>query len=290
MPGAFGVFAQLGRGPAAPVTEGYEFVADRMRCYEEVTSLAGINGSRSEQQNRNKVTRLHIDGEIVSLPNAKELALLLPRGLGAAAAGNVFNVTNTLPEYFITSDRGTNVHTWNNCKTGRMSFNARENGGLELTEFIVGKTETKGAAGTMPALTIDETTQNFILPELACTIGGTPFAVDGAQFVIDNQLRVRFANSLTATDITPTRRIVTFNTRVPWGDAAALYVNGASAIPIVLTFTSGGTSLNVSFPACKWPKSTPTVDDFGELWLPIDARCLASGTTPEVTFTLDSTP
>jgi hypothetical protein len=286
MPGAYGVFAKLGMGSGLPVTEGFEFIRDSMRCYEEIVNLSGISGSRSEQQNRQQVIRRHVNGELTMIPNEIELARIIPRAFGAAAAGSTYNLAETLSEYYVSSDRTDFVHVWNNCKTGRIMFNAREGGGLEVTQFIVGKTETKNVAGTFPVLTIDETTQSFILPQAAVTIGGNPYQVDGIQFTVDNALNVRFANSITATEINPTNRIVTLQTRVPWGDAAALYADGAAKVAIVVTFTNGAHSLQATFAAAKFPKSTPTVDDKGEQWLPIDAICKADGVTKEVVIVM----
>jgi hypothetical protein len=290
MSGSYGWAAKLGTGAAAAVDEALEFTRDSMRCYEEIIDLSGISGSRSHKSEPNQVIRKYVNGEIACFPNPVELARLLPRILGAAAAGTTFSLAETLPEFYVSSDRTNFVHIWNNCRCGRATFSARDGGGLELVMFNVGKTETKNAAGTFPAISISDTTQSFILPQLALTLGGNAYQCDGITVTIDNALNVRFANSLTATEINPTDRMITISTRIPWGDSSALYVDGAANLAMLATFTNGATSLQMSFPAVKFPKSTPTVDDRGEMWINIEARALKTGSTPEAVFTLDSTP
>ncbi len=292
MSASMGVTAQLGLGVASPVTEMYEFMKDSVMLKETISDLSGIRGTRSRPKERSKITKREVGGQLVMQPTPAELALLLPRILGAAAVGTTFALAETLPVFFQTSDRVTKVVTYNGCVVNKATFKAAVGGPLELTLDIIGKDETVANAGTFPALTLDETAEPFILAELALVIGGTTYKCDQWESVIDNALEVRFGNSLIATEINPTDRNVTMSTRVPYADAGTLYGSGSTGLAVTATFTNGGsaTSILFSYAALEFPKETPVVDGRGEIWTPINGVSRMSGATRELVITLDSTP
>lgn len=291
MPGVHGGTCQLGWGAANPITEGLEFISDSLRCYEEVANFSGIKGTRSRNTARSRITGRLVSGTQTFHPNPVSLDRILPRVLGAAEVVDVFALAETLPEFFVTSDRVTKVLTYSGCRVSRASFRAAGDGApLEVAVDIIGKDEAVAAAGTFPAIVPDQTSAPYILSDLALTIGGSAFQCDGLEIVVDNLLAARRANSLTVTDIQPTDRLVTVSCRVPWGDAGTLYGTGAAGLAVVATFTNGATSTSFSMAAVRFPKSTPTVDDRGELWLDVTGQALMTGATRELVVTSDSTP
>lgn len=297
MGASMGVQAKLGMGANNPVTEAYEFVRDDVMLEEILADGSAIRGTRSRPTERYRVVQRSVRGSVVMNPNPVELSNLLPRMLGAAASGITFNLAETLPSFYYTSDRVTKVPTFNGCVVGKWTFRATVGQPLELTLEIVGVDETIGAAGEFPALTIDETSPPFILPDLALTIGGTTYTCDQFEISGDNVLEVRFGNSLTPTAINPTDRIITVSTRVPYGDAGTLYGTGSAGLAMVANFTNGGAgggaagvNLKFDMPIVRFPKKTPVVDGRGEEWLLIDGRACKSGSTAELTVTCDSTP
>lgn len=286
-----GYASQLGIHSADPVTESFEFVSVGLRLLETVSPLHGIRGTRSAPKERSKVTRKDVAGPIVMDPTPIELARLLPRILGAAASGTTFALAETVPEFVVCVDEVTKVLTFAGCKCGRASFDATAGGPLRLTMDVVGKTRTVGNAGTFPSLTLDQTANPFTLPELAVVVGGVTYEVDGFQCVVDNVLEVLFNNSLTATKINASDRIITVSFRVPYVDAAALIGAGKDGLTTTATFTNGGsaTSCLFSFVALEFPDEDPVVDARGQLWLPINGVARKSGSTNELVVTLDST-
>jgi hypothetical protein len=294
MAGFFGVTSKLGWGSVVPVTDRLEFMRDTVACRETLTDLNAISGRRGHTSARKEVTRRDVGGDVEFLaPTAVEWSKILPRAFGAAASGTTYALAETLPEFNQQSDRGL-VHAFTGLKVNRLTITAREGGGVSALVNLIGKDETDppGAAGTFPiAGQTDTTTRAFILPQGAVTIGGSSFQVDGVQAVFDNFLVARFANSIIATDITPTDRRATIAMRVPWGDFTAKYVAGAPENAIVVTFTNGAVSLSISMPSVRWPKQSAPVEDKGEEWYSINGEAgIDAAGNPEVTVTLDSTP
>jgi hypothetical protein len=289
-----GVFAKLGMGAATPVTEAYEFITDRLVCKQTITDLSGIRGTRGHPKERTRETRRDVSGQIVLNPTAVELSRLLPRILGKAAVGNVFGLAELLPEFFVTSDRGPKVFTYNGCQVNKATFKAAVGAGpLELTLDIIGKDETPGAAGSFPAaLVLDETAAPFVLSDLVLTVGAVPYQCDGFELVVDNMLETRFANSLIAKQITPSDRVVTSTFRVPYGDSDTIYATGSAGVAATAAFTSAQAAVSCLFtlPALTFGKETPEVDARTEEWLPITARGYKDGATDELQITLDFVP
>lgn len=290
MPASMGHQAKLGMGAASPVTEAFEFLTDNLKLMQTIIDASGIRGTRSRPKERSRESQRTVSGTITMNPNPVELDRLLPRILGAAEVADVFSLAETLPEFYVTSDRVTKVLTYNGCKVNRATFRASVGGPLELALEIFGKDESIGAAGTFPAISVDIASPPYILADLALVIGGTAYTCDSIEIVIDNALEVRYGNSLTPTEINPADRQVALATRVPYGDAATLYGSGSAGVATTATFTNGAVSCLFTFPALIFPKESPVVDSRGEEWLPINGVARKSGSTPELTVTNDSAP
>lgn len=290
MAAAMGPQAKLGLGAANPVTEAFEFLRDTVELEEVIIDASGIRGTRSVPKERSRSSQRMVKGQLVMNPTPVELANILPRILGAAAAGTTFALAETLPSFYMTSDRVTKVHTFSGCVVNKATFKGAVGAPLELTLDIMGVDETLGNPGTFPSLTLDITSPPYILPDLALTIGGPAFTCDQFTLEIDNKLEVRFGNSLTPTAINPTGREITLDTRVPFADAGSLYGTGSSGLAVNATFTNGGVSCLFAMAAVLFPKLSPVVDGRGEIWLPIKGPARKSGSTNELIVTNDSTP
>jgi len=111
--------------------------------------------------------------------------------------------------------------------------------------------------------------------------------------VIDNMLQPRWVNSVTPTQICPRGRKVTLITDNPFTSTefAALYAN-ANAIAGMsgeLKFTNGNMSATITMPGLQWADQTPFVKGKTEIPLALEFSVRKKGTTPELTWTNDST-
>jgi|SRR5579859_3447739 len=286
MSGAIGVQAKCGLGSASPVTEAYEFLRDGVMLEEVLADTSGIRGTRSRPKERERIASRMVKGPLVINPTPLDLTNLLPRILGAAGVANVYNLAETLPSFFMTSDRVTKVHTFNGMVASKATFKATVGAPLELTLDLVGIDESIGAAGTFPAISPDLTNPPYILADLAFNLGGNAYTVEQIEIAIDNVLEIRFGNSITPTAINPTDRHITLSTRVPWSDSFALYGAGDPAgLSATATFTNGAKNLIFTMPALVYPKKSPIVDARGEIWQSVDGVAMKSGGTNELAVT-----
>lgn len=270
-------------------SEAHPFLSEALAQTEEHLDGNGARGTRSAYANRVRSGNKTIGGTIGLNVTPGQLALLLPRIMGGA--GPV--LAETLPVFGVMVDRGSKVFTYSDCVINRATFRASAGGLLELELDIFGVSETVGASGSFPALTITETLADQPLTfmdgvfELPSTVEVTAF-----ELTIDNAVVRRFANSTEATALTPGDRIVTTSLTVPWNDSyAALYADGIAGVVGQYAITNGTTSLLIDLPAVQIPRQTPVfAARNGETFLTLAGNCRRTVAAAEVSMTLDATP
>jgi len=275
--------------PIDTSSEPYEFVSESLRQTVERSESEGIRGTRSRHGERVSQGLKRVGGSITMNPTPTELDRLLPRILGAAESSDSFALAETLPEFLVCIDRIAKVHTYAGCKVSRATFAGSAGQKVTLTLDIVGKTETEGNAGTFPSVTIDlEDVYMFFQGVL--TLNSTATAFESFSLVIDNVLDAQFRNSQTATDITPSDRIVELTVTVPYTSAeSALYTTpstggvGLTGIAGVLEFTNGSNELTFTLNSLKPQSQTPVVNNrTGEIQQQITYRAYQTSTTKEI--------
>jgi hypothetical protein len=292
MSGVFGKSVRVGVGDADPVTILLPFKSDGMAADEELLNLNGSAGTRSQFLARFRMSRLRVGGPLTCEPTPVEMAYLLPKILGGAPSGTNYPLAETLPTFFLTSDRVAKVFKYAGCGVGRATLRASVGSALETALDLIGQTETIANAGTFPGgLTPDATASPFVMTDLAVSIGGTPYQCSAFELVIDNAVDAeRFLNSATLVSVQPTNRLITCNLTLPYGDAAAVYGTGAAGVAVVATFTNGTVSVAFSMPKLVFPRKSPTAPDTSEVMLPVQGIAAATAVGNELTTTLDSTP
>jgi Phage tail tube protein len=288
---AIGVLSKLGLGAASPVSEAYEFLSESVRAEKTILDTSGIRGTRSHPKERTRIGVYRVGGRIVMQPTPEELANLLPRILGAAAAGQNYDLAEGLPEFFCTVDRVTRVFTYAGCKVVRATFQSSEGQPLELALDIVGKTETVAAAGSFPAIAPGLTAPYVMMDGVLTLLGGSR-QFSQFELVIENTpLANRFMNSVTVTDVPIIDRQVTLKTLHPFTAANAdLYDQALAGAAGTLAFTNGGYATTFSFANLQSPAISPVVSGRGELMLEVRMTAKKSGATNEVAVAHDATP
>lgn len=288
-----GVLAKLGLGASNPVDQPLEFQQETVKKVGQILETGGIRGTRSHASERTREGPYKITGQIVCQPSPVELDYLLYKVCGTAkTGGNVFALAETIPEFYYTADRVAKVITYAGCKAVKTTFAASAGGLLTVTVDVEGKTETIGAAGSFPSLTLD-TGAPYALHDTtgAVVIGGTAYEVNNLEIVIENVFNGdRFNNSISRTDIPIIDRNVTLKMTLPYTSTeTGLYDAGASGAACTITFTNGNYSLLFSFAAIQYAADTPTVGGKDEI--PLTLTCVArkSGSTAELIITNDST-
>ena len=174
----------------------------------------------------------------------------------------------------------------------RAVFSASSGGPLELALDVIGKTETPANAGTFPSLTHTKSSP-FMLSDTsgAFLINSSATLVSSFTLTVDNFLLPTFNNSLTAGTIIPQARAVALSVATPYTSSeTALYDIAVAGVAVGITFTFGNYSLVFTLPKWQVPARSPSVSGkMGEVPLQLDGEGRRSGTTAELTVTLDST-
>lgn len=275
--------------PIDTSSEPFEFVSESLRQTIERSESEGIRGTRSRHGERVTQGLKRVGGSITLNPSPTELDKILPRILGAAESSDSFALDETLPEFLVCIDRIVKVHTYSGCKVSRATFAGSAGQKMTLTLDIVGKSESEGNAGTFPSITIDAE-ECYMVFQAVLTLDSTAREFESFSLVIDNMLDTKFRNSQTATDISPSDRMVELTLTTPYTSAeSALYSTPAAGsvrltgISGSLVFTSGSNSLTFTLNSLKPQSQTPVVNArTGEVELQLVYRAYKTGSTNEL--------
>ena len=304
MAGVYGFVSEVHLADADPAVSGerFNFVNCGVVCNEEMAYNAeNLRGTRSQAKEVARAGIRRVGGPLNLQPTAVEMAKLLPWILGAAASGTTYALADTLPAkyVFVVRDDGTDgkFFAYNGCKVDRAVFHATRGGPLMLDLDVVGIDETVSNAGSKATLSLDITSKPYMFFDLALVVNSVTINCESIEIAIDNKIdKDRFYNSQTLTMVNPTDRVITVKTRVPYGDAEALYNAGPNGVTATATFsasTSGPSavvSLLFTFAALMFPRRSPLNQGKGEFLLPIEGEAKTSGSTKELVVTCDTTP
>lgn len=271
-------------------SEPYPFVSENLALSEEHIDGNGARGTRSAYANRIRGGNRTVGGPVVLNVTPDMLTDLLPRILGSTTVGTL---AETLQTFGVMIDRASKVFTYSDCLINQATFRAQAGGLLELELDIWALTETVGAAGTFPALTIAETLadQPLAFSDGVFDLGGTEYESTGFELVVNNALVRRFANSRDATAITPGDRIVTTRLTLPWNDTtAARYADGIDGAVGQYVLTNGTVGLTIDLPSIQIPRQTPVfASRNGETFLTLAGTARRTAAAAELSMTLDAT-
>jgi len=283
-----GALAQLGMGPASPVTEMYEFVRENFTKQKQIVETAGIRGTRSRVVERLRDGTYVCSGDIEMTPSPDEWNNLWPRILGGSKVGATFSPTEVLPFYVVTVDRISKVFTYLNCRCSKATLRASEGSALSLVMSTEGETETLGNAGTFPALTILAQVP-YVMMDASLTLGGTVYQFKEWECTIDNHLNTtRFMNSISRTDLPAIDREITTNWTVPaTSDTIPSLYDWSAQSPITgnITFTNGARSMILTFASLVTPTRAPAVQSKDEILMQLPLLARKSGSTLEIVVT-----
>jgi hypothetical protein len=273
--------------PFDGAAEPYEFVSESLVKRQTHIEAFGMRGTRSAISENVSLGPYTVSGRIIMHPTPSQLANLLPRILGAAAVGNTYALAETVPAFPVLIDRKTKVFTYSDCKVSRALFRSSAGKPLELTLELEGITESVGAAGTFPALTLG-TRQPYMHFHAAITLAGASREVNGIEIAIDNGLILdRINNSLMRTALPEGERTIRMICDCPYSiDEADLYNQAVGGSAGRVIWTSGASSLAFDFARLQTPDRSPHVLGCDkELPLRLDMTARKSAGTPELVVT-----
>jgi hypothetical protein len=285
-------------GSAVTVDQGFVFASESIVKRGVIVERGGLRGTRSHQADDTRVGPYTVGGRLVLEPTPEDLAVWLPRILGAEASGTTYDLAETLPSFTLAIDRVAQVFTYAGCKVNRAALSGSQGGLLRLALDIVAQSEAVGAAGSFPALS-PSVSQPYIFSDLALTLASTQREVKEFELVIDNGLVTdRFMNSLVITSAPEGDRTILLRTTHAWAAANTdLYAQAlaGAAGTLQLTNALGGTppagyQTTFSFATLQVPDRSPNVPGRDELFLNLEMLARRMGGTAELSVTHDSTP
>lgn len=273
-------------------SEQYEFQSENVRMVETHEDTIGVRGTRSRVADHVRLARRDVGGPVGMMLTPVELDAWLPRILGAAENADSFAVDESLPEFGLLFDRGPQRHVYTGCKVARAVFSGAPNQLIGCSLDFLGKQEIRTATawpGTIPAI---NSGQPYVFSDLTFSLSADTSATEclGFTLTIDNFLERRFANSVHATQIFPTDRLVTLEMLLPYtADEIDLVGQGVAGAGGTMTWTNGGQSTLWTFNNLKAPSESPvTPSRSGERTCTVRMSAYMSSTNREVVVTHDS--
>lgn len=277
-------------------SEPFEFLSENVAKHASLFNPNGIRGTRSPCYSRTRKGPYSVAGQVRMNVSPADLAIWLPRIMGANASGNTFALAETLPAFGCLFNRVAQTFQYTDCYVDKAVFrgHASTSGAspplIEMTLDILGTTEALGTS--FPAVTLDCTSiayQPFIFSDGVVTLAATSRPIMNFLLLIDNHLDARFTNSITATSITPLNRTVALRTTNPFtADELDLYDQAAAGAAGSLVFTNGAVSTTFTFAKLQVPARSPVVMGKQEVPLYLDMISREAG-TKELVVTNDST-
>jgi hypothetical protein len=279
-------------------TQPFVFVRESIGKRGSIVERQGLRGTRSHTSDDTRIGTYSVGGTLLLEPTPEDLAIWLPRILGGSPSGTTYPLAESLPSFDLMIDRVSKVFTYTGCKVARASFGGSQGGLLQLSLEIVGKTESVGAAGTFPSLTL-QNTPPYIFSDLVLTLQSATREVRSFELSIDNALvRDRFMNSVTVTDIPEGDRVIRLRTTHGYtAGNTDLYEQAlaGAAGTLVLTNSLGGAppvgyQTTFTFGTLQVPSHSPAVNGREEILLALDMIARKTSGSPELSVVHDSTP
>ncbi len=247
-----------------------EFISTTLKRRDTHIYSRGIRGTRSRSKSRARIARTEVSGQIVMEPSPSEIDFLLPYILGGTTSMGSTDVADALPEFVIGIDKITKVYTYAGCRVARAVFSAQSGQAIQLTLDIEAETETEGAAGSFPSITLP-TDNFFVMSDATLTLLATARKFGSFSLTIDNMLDTdRYLNSTTRTEIAPQDRQVRLELNAPFtSDNADLYAAAIAGAAGTLAISDGTTTYTMSFGNTKIPAEGADVGGKSELMLPL---------------------
>lgn len=277
---------------ALPFTSGatpLEITSESLSKKTSIINPMGMQGTRSQKSERSRFGTSPVGGT-VSLPwSPTSGAVLLPFIMGANASGTTFALADAMQVFQMQLDRGTDVFNYTDLEVNKATWKGTSGDFFNLDLDLIGVDEVQAGSGAGQALTAP-TDPPYVLSDLSIVVDGTTREIFDLELTIDNKLAARFANSNTATRISPTdlREVgVVFTS--PFGSTETdLYNTALAGISVVAVLTNGNYSTTFTLACVQFPSETPVAGSKGEIPLKMSGIARMTGSTKELVISHDS--
>jgi len=280
----------------------FPFYRESMRYVGSVVHPQVITGDRSEHGERARQGPNLYAGDITFGVSPSEMAFWAPYFMGSVASGTTFALSaNALLPFAILIDKVTATFEFSSCYVTKALVVGKQNGPGGTPNFLTLQLSILALAyqknPTPPTATLDALTGDLVPLVFEDTSGAITIkaaARETKQFaiLINNFVKARYVNSLEPSLLYPLHRQVSLQTRHPYDsgtsalDAVALSASAGGSI----VATNGSVSITWTFGLLQLIPQSPVVPGKVEIDLTQNFVSRMTGSTRELTLTVDSTP
>jgi hypothetical protein len=290
------LFVEPGASPHTFDTssETYDFISESVKASRTLLNSNTISGTRSQRSDRTRTGPDTVAGAIDFELTPQWLDLWLPRILGAAESSDVFAVAETLPEFGLKINRGNSTaSTFNylDCKVNRATIKGQSGGVCMASVEIVGKSQTTGGASPAVAIGATAAYTPYVFTDAALSLNDDLIgaaAISSFELTVDNLIESKFNNSLTATCLRETDRLVTFRCNLAASDTNMTDMYSDNAGAVVFNIVNGSRSALISLAQVQFGYEDPTVSGKSEVRWDIQGIARATSSVKEIIVTNDN--
>lgn len=261
----------------------------------DLRDMNGTRGKYDKDAARVRENRVRVEPRLRCEPTALELATLLQWALGGTPTGSgtvTYPLGDAVPTKHVRFDPNQGLK-WQAAGVAVDALVLSSSSGEPLAADLelLGQTYSN-PSDSFPALSLDVTTQPFILSDCVLTWNSTARQIRDLSLAVRNNLdRGRFLNSLTLTALVKLARQVVWSVELPSGDYDSLWDSGIAGASLSAVFTNGSTALTLTSAAVKFPPRNPMHPFQGEGMLRLEGEAYSSdGSAASLVVTLDGTP
>ncbi len=266
-------------------TEAHEILSESLQAKGEITDTDGLRGTRSHASERTAAGIYNVAGQLAYSLDPVLLDLIAPRFMGGSKSTNTIPLADVLPTFDVLIDRVAERFVYAGCYVNKATIRGQQGSkAIDTVLDIMGKSESVSATA-FPSITAP-TAQPYVFSECVLTMQSATRNIMDFELTIDNVLKSRFANSQTATDISPTDRIITFKCTTPFTSAETdLYNQALAGAEVTLVITNGSLSATFDMAVVQFPRMSPVVAGRDEIPLQLEGIARMSGSTKELIIT-----
>lgn len=279
----------------------YPFYRESMRYIGSVVHPQVITGDRSEHGERARQGPSMYAGDITFGVSPAEMAFWAPYFMGTTASGTTFALSaNALLPFAVLIDKVTATFEFSSCYVTKALVVGKQNGPggapnfLTLQLSILALAYQKNPSGPSASISLaDGSFVPLVFEDTASAITIKAAARETKQFaiLINNFVKARYVNSIEPSILYPLHRQVSLQTRHPYDtgtsalDAVALSASAGGSI----VATNGTVSITWTFALLQLVPQSPTVPGKVEIDVIGNYVSRMTGSTKELTLTVDST-
>lgn len=250
-----GAKCKMGIGATSTVDLPLNFDSEDVKVAQEWSADSGCVGTTQEYAEHARIVSKKGGGTINLDATPYNLRYLLPCVLGGVPSGTSYPLAETVPERYLTIDRGFKVFTYFG-KFSKMVLKFSPGQKVKMSVDFKAYSVTEDVAGSFPSLSIP-TDPPYVCSDAALTLVGSARVMRDGELTIDRAIDEIQANDLGPDALLETALKVMLTCTNPWNeDHSDILESDGAAGSIVMT--NDGLSASFSIAKLLCDRADPT--------------------------------